>query len=525
MRYAAPPVGDLRWRAPVEPPHTDGVTKAIWFRSICLGINTAYPNADHDEDCLFANVWAPTGATAESKLPVWIFFPGGGYVAITNANWNGAEVVEKSGHNIVLVNFNYRVGLWGFLASERVRADGDLNLGLLDQRRLMAWVKTHIASFGGDPDHVVIHGASAGAGSVAMHMVAHGGRNDNLFIGAMAESLFFPAQPFVSELEYQFDRVVRQTGCDGLDPSQQMACLRSKPAGILQAVNFAQSFPGRLGGPMPLFYWTPCIDGDFIQDLPYRMFREGKYVDVPLLFGTTTDEGSYFAADAGSPADVTTFLANNYPQLRRKDMAAILDRYPKLAPVQRHREWFPTASQAYGEATFVCPTVNVLNAVQHRLNNHTSDIIINNNNNITTTTNTNTNTPLPATSKSVFAYRYNVVDADNLAAGYGVPHIFEAAAIFGPNNIGGAAASYYGINAPVVPLMMSYWISFVRALNPNIYRQVGSPAWEAWGGESQRLVFETGGPARMETTPTEELERCQFWLGLGKTMEQKKMRL
>jgi len=69
-----------------------------------------------------------------------------GYNSLSNANWNGAGVVEKSGNKIVMVNFNYRVGMWGFLASERVRADGDLNSGLLDQRMLFKWVKEHIAS-------------------------------------------------------------------------------------------------------------------------------------------------------------------------------------------------------------------------------------------------------------------------------------------------------------------------------------------------------------------------------------------
>jgi Carboxylesterase family len=95
---------------------------------------------------------------------VWVFIQGGGrfrligcsstfpltnwpgYISLSNANWNGAEVVQKSGHNIVIVNFNYRVGMWGFLASERLRQDGDLNVGLLDQRMLLTWVKTHIAS-------------------------------------------------------------------------------------------------------------------------------------------------------------------------------------------------------------------------------------------------------------------------------------------------------------------------------------------------------------------------------------------
>lgn len=122
-----------------------------------------------------------------------------------------------------------------------------------------------------------------------MHMVAHGGRNDKLFIGAVVESIFFPAQPFVSELEYQFERVVRQTGCNRLARSKQMACLRSKKAASLQAANFAQPFPGRSQPPMPLFYWTPCIDGVFLQDLPYNLFKRGQFIDVPVLFGTDTD--------------------------------------------------------------------------------------------------------------------------------------------------------------------------------------------------------------------------------------------
>ena len=212
-----------------------------------------------------------------------------GYVSLTNANWDGAEVVEKSGHNIVIVNFNYRVGLWGFLASDTLRHDGDLNVGLLDQRMLLHWVKKHISQFGGDPDHVVIHGASAGAGSVALHMVAYGGRDDKLFVGAIAESIFFPAQPYVPELEWQFSRVLNQTGCDDLLPVNQMACLRSKDAAALQAANFAQPFPGRPEWPSPLFYWTPCIDGVFLRGLPYSQFAGGRFVDVPVLFGTDTN--------------------------------------------------------------------------------------------------------------------------------------------------------------------------------------------------------------------------------------------
>jgi hypothetical protein len=79
-----------------------------------------------------------------SKLPVWVYIQGGGYVSNSNANYNGSTVVATSGQNIVFVNFNYRVASWGFLASEKVRGDGDLNAGLLDQRFALKWVQDHI---------------------------------------------------------------------------------------------------------------------------------------------------------------------------------------------------------------------------------------------------------------------------------------------------------------------------------------------------------------------------------------------
>lgn len=96
------------------------------------------------EDCLFVNVFKPSNATAKSGLPVWVYIQGGGYATNSNANYNGTEVVQKSDQGIVFVNFNYRVGLFGFLASDDVRQDGDLNVGLLDQRKLLDWVQKYI---------------------------------------------------------------------------------------------------------------------------------------------------------------------------------------------------------------------------------------------------------------------------------------------------------------------------------------------------------------------------------------------
>lgn len=104
----------------------------------------AYPTPGQSEDCLYANIWAPANATSESRLPVWVFVQGGGYNALSNYNWNGSEVVERSGYGVVVVNFNYRVGIWGFLAGGGGDGEMELNVGLRDQRGLLGWVQREI---------------------------------------------------------------------------------------------------------------------------------------------------------------------------------------------------------------------------------------------------------------------------------------------------------------------------------------------------------------------------------------------
>ena len=114
------------------------------FQPICVGTDQKV-SSTLSEDCLFINVFAPSNATTQSKLPVWFYIQGGGYIVNSNANYNGTDVVEKSGFNALLVNFNYRVGALGFLASEQIQNDGALNTGLLDQRKALRWVHKYIS--------------------------------------------------------------------------------------------------------------------------------------------------------------------------------------------------------------------------------------------------------------------------------------------------------------------------------------------------------------------------------------------
>lgn len=115
------------------------------FGPLCIGVAQTPPaDGSLSEDCLTANVFTPSNTTTDSKLPVWVFIQGGGYATL-GPFFNGTEVVQASRGGIVFVNFNYRVGVLGFLASEAIREDGDLNAGLLDQRKLLQWVQDHIA--------------------------------------------------------------------------------------------------------------------------------------------------------------------------------------------------------------------------------------------------------------------------------------------------------------------------------------------------------------------------------------------
>ncbi len=172
---------------------------------------------------------------------------------------------------------------------------------------------------------------------------------------------------------------------------------------------------------------------------------------------------------------MATFFANNYPLLGPNDTAAIVARYPQLPALPAHAAFFPSTSRAYGEATFICPAVNVLDAMGRHWD-----------------------------SARLWYYRYNVYDEDNFAWGMGVPHLFEAAAVFGADNILGAPASYYSYNAPIIPVVMNYWISFVRALDPNTFRYASAPVWGSWGPNGSRMVFETGNLTMEDTQGTRQ---------------------
>lgn len=145
LRYAAPPIGDLRFQAPQDPaPQNNGTISATEPGKTCLFTGQTGSNApddEHDEDCLFLSVHAPSNATVESKLPVFFWVQGGGFNQLSNLNYDGSGIIQAAEYDAIVVQLNYRVGLYGFLAGAEVERDGSINNGLKDQRKALEWVQ------------------------------------------------------------------------------------------------------------------------------------------------------------------------------------------------------------------------------------------------------------------------------------------------------------------------------------------------------------------------------------------------
>jgi carboxylesterase type B len=249
------------------------------------------------EDCLNLNVIRPSQGNSTTQktelLPVLVWIFGGGLYTGSTADqqYNLSGIVKVSqdmGQPIIAVSMNYRLGMWGFLQSPALLAEGSSNAGFLDQRMALRWVQENIASFGGDPKRTVIWGESAGAQSIAYHLFSYDGRNDALFRAAIMES-GGPTGTQVQDLSYYsspVENLTRTVGC--WTSSNQLSCLRNLSSQALFAASPSQ-------------VWNPIVDGDFLTGYPSQLIRDEKFNAVPLLIGTNTDEGTSFSVSSPVP--------------------------------------------------------------------------------------------------------------------------------------------------------------------------------------------------------------------------------
>ncbi|RAL65567.1 hypothetical protein DID88_005241 [Monilinia fructigena] len=310
ISYAIPPLGDLRFARPKSLNTSfTGYRDATRYGHSCYQYGTTF---NLSEDCLNLNVIRPAGTTPDSNLPVLVWIFGGGFFtgATVDPQYNLSAIThvgQQSGQPIITVSMDYRLGVWGFLQTPQILAEGSSNAGLLDQRLALRWIKENIASFGGNPEKVTIWGESAGGQSISYHLYSYDGRDDNLFQAAIIES-GSSSGASLNPLGYYTvpaENLTRATGC--WTSTNKLACLRSLTSDQLWKAQVSQQ-------------WNPIVDGDFLTDYPSSLTPQGKFIKVPLLIGANSDEGSSFGVTG---LDNETAIFNNLLVYRASNAYAI----------------------------------------------------------------------------------------------------------------------------------------------------------------------------------------------------------
>jgi para-nitrobenzyl esterase len=456
--YAAPPVGDLRWRAP-QP-----VTPWAEPRA-CTAFGPACPQpssaeafylavGETSEDCLYLNVWAPDPSSDvadqsrrlqdedDDLLPVMVWIHGGSFEtgAGSMAVYDGANLASMG---VVVVTINYRLGPLGFLAHPALSAEsqdgGSGNYGLLDQVAALKWVQRNIAAFGGDPQRVTVFGESAGAISILDLLVSP--LAEGLFQRAIVQSGIILDQGFgvttngtLAQAEEEGVAFAERLGVEAsLAPAEIAAALRAKTPEELLAVS------GQSGSVMEQgLRWKPVADGYMLPDVPTKLWAEGRHHKMPLLIGSNLDEGNLFLQGL-------TLEPAQYEQ----QMQAVFGPYTQealaLYPVKSADDITPAFSRMLTEVGFASTARFAARAMS-------------------------------ATGSPAYLYQFTRVPFDNpMGAFHGVeiPYVFGNTALF---SVMGAIEQ---ADTDLSAALMRYWTGFARSGVPEYEGAVEWPAYEA----------------------------------------------
>ena len=363
--FAAPPVGDRRWKPPEEVEPWTGVRPCVAYGPSCaqadLSQHVARPLAGkNSEDCLYLNVWTPANR-ANAPLPVMVWIHGGGFIGGSgSAEESRGESLARKG--VVVVTFNYRLGPFGFFAHPLLSAESGHNVsgnyGLLDQIAALRWIRENISNFGGDPERVTIFGASAGGVSVCYLLISPLARG--LFQRAIAESAII-ARPTLhlreaayghASLEKEGEMIAHALNCDR-EPDP-LAALRARRTDEILAI----SDPGKR-----LFVgsgnrFSPAVDGWVVPGDLLTTFAEGTQLSVPLIIGTDADEGSLtfvLRAQATSVEDYKSEVRNWFPE----DAEEVLRIYPVSGPADGRS----ALSRIQTDCAFAAPARSIAKSV------------------------------------------------------------------------------------------------------------------------------------------------------------------
>lgn len=344
--YAAAPVGPLRWQPPSPAAHWSGVREATAFAPNCAQPASPFGRASTSEDCLYLNVYAPSGANLRGRtLPVMVWIHGGALITGESNDYDPAALVRDG---VVVVTMNYRLGALGFLADSALTQSPDSpdspaspdspdspdssdspsgasgDYGLMDQQAAMRWVRSNVGRFGGDAQNVTLFGESAGGLSVLSQLVSPGARG--LFDRAIVESgTYNLVQDSSATAEASGQAFATKVGCaaaaaGATPPAQVAACLRALP---VRTVLDNEDSAG----------YRPNVDGFVLPESLQSAFASGRFAQVPVLIGTNHDESTLFVAEdelkgeAVTPADYRAMISATLG-VSVQAAAAIAAQYP-----------------------------------------------------------------------------------------------------------------------------------------------------------------------------------------------------
>jgi para-nitrobenzyl esterase len=302
--FAAPPVGDVRWKPPQPPAHWTGVRPATTLAPACLQTRAGFPIS---EDCLYLNVWTPN-LSAKPGLPVMMWIHGGGNENGRAEDTPFERVLPLMG--VVFVSIHYRLGPFGFLAHPALTAESPHgssgNYGILDQIAALKWVNRNISNFGGDPNQVTVIGESAGAGDACLLMASP--LAAGLFQRAVLES--GDCQSIVNsdlKVPIAFNSISGSAEGNGVN--------LAKGLGIPDGPDTLRHMRGAAAGKVleewdrdPHVHVAPDVDGWVIPEQPIEIFAHGKQAHIPVIVGSNADEGTMFVGPSG-PKTVTQYKA------------------------------------------------------------------------------------------------------------------------------------------------------------------------------------------------------------------------
>ncbi|KAF9266396.1 alpha/beta-hydrolase [Marasmius fiardii PR-910] len=478
--YAEPPLSEQRFRAPLPLNSTrvlveskGKVVDATGYPEFCVQgpINGTDHGGAGSEDCLKANIYAPAKTKKGQNLPVLDIA-----MEIQGTGLSTIGFVKVPTLSFSLSTTDLTLSVSSLLQSSPIQGGEDLNVGFLDQIQVLRWVKANIASFGGDPSKVTINGESAGGGSVQHHLVAHEG--EQLFSGAIAQSVYRAPTPTPDQQQELFDFFVSQAGCDEGDITEIMSCLRKASVSDLAlAQDAARS--SAFGGAYNYFH--PVVDGKVIVGNPTTLIREGKFAKVPVIVGATSNE----TVVAGN--DPAVALKQSFPGLADDDVEDIL----AVAPLKDFTSAVQRFQVVTGESLLICAREVIGSAF--------------------------------STAPKSWTYRFN--QRNPTFGGEGVGHAAENWMMFLGSNTGVNGTVTFTPMTPVenafAQELIAYWLSFVRAGDPNTFKLPRSPYWPEYtlNGPSenpkQQMVLQqdpnnstTRSGSYIEQEPEKESERC-----------------